>query len=77
MFFGRTMQVTFVKPGKNGNSEQTAINLDQLDYDKIGEIARDTVKTAAVAIVGIGAAFFVMGTAREILVNLANPANYR
>jgi len=77
MLFGRTVQLQLVKPSKNGDSEKTAINLENLDYEKIGQIAKDTVKVGAIAVVAVGAAFFAMSTARQILVNLANPANYR
>lgn len=74
--FGRAFQIQLVKRGKIGDQAST-INLEDLDYEKIGEIAKDTVKTAAIATVVVGAAFFAMGTVRQILVNLTNPANYR
>jgi hypothetical protein len=76
MLFGRNMQVSFVKPRKDGEPGPT-FNLEDLDYDKIGMIAKDTVKITAVSIVAVGAAFFAMSTARQILINVTNPANYR
>lgn len=76
--FGRTIQVAFVRNKKRADgTERPTIDLENLDYDKLGEIVKDTVKIAALSIVGIGAAFFVLGTVQKVIVNVANPANYR
>lgn len=75
---GRAIQLTLVRNKKKADGEnRPIIDLDNLDYEQLGQIAKDTVKVGAIAVVGIGAAFFVMSTAQKIIVNLTNPANYR
>lgn len=76
MLFGRNIQLQLVKPSKTGETP-TTVNLENIDYEKLGMIAQDTVKVAALAAVGVGAAFFTMSTLRQVIINVTNPANYR